>query len=359
MQKMNKKTKVILAAVGIILISIFTVLTIVFGINLNNGKVKSTQSHADRMDPTATDIEYPEGEYTEVKVGMYVEALRNVSIADSSFEGVFYIWFSWEGPKEFSPGSNFQVIGGQIEEKEVVSEHYNEGQNYQRYKVTASFDKYYDLSRVSLEDHMLNIYIEDTTRDGAKLRYVPDVEQTNISSRVKIPGFDILNGIQSTVKPHEYKSTYSSPNADGEDRVFSQYIVGIEIQRDGFGFYLKIAIPFILSVGLALFALYSHKTEADSLGLSGAAFFGVVANAYIAFSLVPANGGSFNLLDMLNIVSLLSVILVVILQIVSLNLRKDEENEVFCNKLDNVAFWSISIGYIAFNILIPLLAYKF
>ncbi len=356
LKKLNKKQAKIIKLIFCAISLIYLLFIVIFGSMMYDSKTHSVESHADRMDASVTDVEYPEGEYIDVSVGMYVEALRNISIADSSFETVFYVWFSWEGDKAFSPGDSFQIVGGSIEDKELVSEHYDGNENYQRYKVTAVLDKYYNLTRVSLESHMLNIYIEDTTRDGAKLRYVPDTENTNMSSRVSIPGFEVDGSIQTVSKPHEYKSTYDSPNANGEYRVFSQYIAGIEIVRSDLGFFLKVLIPFVLSVGLALLALFSHKTDSDSLGLSGAAFFGVVANAYVVQSIVPSNGGTFGILDMLNIISLFTVILVVLISIVSLNLRNKDEDSNFCRAIDIASFISISVGYILFIIIVPLLA---
>ncbi|MFI3176039.1 MAG: hypothetical protein R3Y67_00940 [Eubacteriales bacterium] len=356
----SQKKKV--CAFVICLTGVYLLLTIIFGSMLYNSKISSAESHENRMDPTVYDAEYPEGDYVEVTVGSYIESIRNVSMADSSFEAVFYIWFVWEGEEEFSPGDHFQIVSGAIEEKELVSEHYDDGQNYQRYKVTATLDKYYNLDRFSLEDHMLNIYIEDTTRDGSALRFVADTEETTISSRVSIPGFTIYEDIATVVKPHVYHSTYSSPSAvDGEDRVFSQYIMGISIARENASFYLRVLIPYVLSVLLALFALFSHRTDADSLGLSGCAFFGVVANAYVVSSLIPANGGGFGLLDMINMISLLSVLIVVAVSLFSLNARhtleeSGEEDNGFLRAIDLGAFISIGVGFLVFNLVLPFCA---
>ncbi len=335
---------------------IYLIMSTIFGMQLHKNKAESNIHHAERMG-TETDVEYTEGDFTEVKVGLYVDSLTNINIAESEFGAVFYLWFAWEGDKDLNPGGNFQFVGGEIDPDgtSLVSEHYDGTSNYQRYKVTATFNKTYDLARVSLEDHLLNIYMEDTTRDSAKLRYVPDLEQTNISSRAKIPGFNVGEKVQLVTKPHVYRSTYSSPGADG-DRVFSQLIVGIPIQRSDLGFYMKIVLPFYLSVALALMALWSHKTGADALGLSGAAFFGVVANAYVVNSIVPSNGGSFGILDMINIGSLTTVLMAVLVSIIALTIRSKDENSLRAKHIENYCFYSILVGYVIFNIVVPISA---
>ncbi len=360
LNNLNSKKKKSIIVLFIVILAFYLILTVVFSGLLYGNKVAAEQKHADRLDPTATTDVYPEGDYTEVKIGMYVESLRNISIDNSSFDAVFYLWFSWEGEKEFSPGASFQLVGGQISEKTLVSERSEDDSHYQRYKVTATVDKYYDLTRFSLEDHMLNIYIEDTTRDGSRLRYVADVEETNISSRVSVPGFEVYDGIHSAVKPHSYKSTYSSPGAvEGADRVFSQYVIGIPINRTDIGFFLRMQIPFVLSVLLGLYSLFSHRTDADSLGLSGASFFGVVANAYVVTALIPPNGGGFGLTDMIYVMSLISVLLVVTVSLYSLNARHklgEDGDDTFIHVVDRTAFFGIGIGYAIITLALPLSA---
>ena len=71
--------------------------------------------------------------------------------------------------------------------------------------------KFFNTTRVPLDDHMLNIYVEDTARDASVLRYVMD-KTSNVRSRVKVPGYAI-SGFSSVVKAHTYKTTYGDPRA--------------------------------------------------------------------------------------------------------------------------------------------------
>lgn len=354
--KLPEKQKTALFSYAVIVIIVYMVAAISLGGMMKSARDIADANHKNRMDPSKVTAKYTEGKYTDVKVGMYLEGIRNFSIADCSFTTDFYIWFSWKGDKSLNPAEHFQVIDGSIDSKELVSEHYDNNSNYQRVKVTASIIKFFDTTRISLEDHMLNIYIEDNKRDSSLLRFVPD-EATEISSRVKVPGYDITK-MQQVVKPHEYKTTYSSPTANGKHRVFSEYVVGISLNRSGSGFYLKILIPFLIAISLGLATLWSRPSDTDSrFGLAGAAFFGVVANAYIVNSLVPANGNSFGLLDILSCISLLSVFLIVATSISSLNIYDKQSQPELALSLDKVAFLSIIIGLIIFNIYLPFCAY--
>ncbi|MEK3720227.1 hypothetical protein [Paenibacillus sp. FSL H8-0034] len=359
LMKITKKQKTGLILCAIVILAIYVAFTIYFGLFMSNAREQSFSDHKNRMDVTKVEVKYPpqKSAFTEVKIGSYLENIHNVSIADSTFSADLYLWFSWLGNKDLNPGETFQVIGGKMDSKELSSEHYLEdGNNYQRYKVTVTIDKVFDTTRFSLEDHMLNIYIEDKKNDGGALNYVVD-DNSAISSRVKIPGYRVTN-FQNVVKPHEYKSTFSSPNANGLNRVFSQYAIAISMNRTDWSFYFKIFFPYLLSVALGLIVLWTKPDLIDArTGLGGASFFGVVANAYVVNSLVPANGGTFGLLDILTLSSLISVFLIVVASILSYNLYRRQEKPELSMVFDKVVFFSISGGYLLLSLVIPFCTY--
>ncbi|MBO9609905.1 MAG: hypothetical protein J7639_28365 [Paenibacillaceae bacterium] len=354
----RQRQGLVLCALAILII--YAALAVSFGLLMADNRSQAATEHKNRMDVSRTDVKYPPKKdgFTEVKVGSYLENVRNVSIADSTFSADMYIWFTWKGNKELNPGERFQTVGGHIDEKELSSEHYlDDGTNYQRYKITVTVDKVYDTTRFSLEDHMLNLYFEDKKNDGAVLNYVVDTTSA-ISSRVNIPGYKVTK-FQEVVKPHEYKSTFSSPNAaNGENRVFSQYAIGISISRADLGFYFKIYFPYLLSVALGLIVLWTRPELIDTrTGLGGASFFGVVANAYVVNSLVPANGGSFGLLDVLTVSSLLSVFLIVASAIASYNMYAKQEKPELSAAFDKVVFYSIAAGFLLLSVSLPFFTY--
>jgi hypothetical protein len=360
LMRITKKQKTGLIVCAILILAVYIGLTIYFGLFMSNAREQSSIDHKKRMDVTQVDAKYPpqKPNFNEVKVGSYLENIRNLSIADSSFSADLYIWFSWLGDKDLNPGDTFQIIGGKMDSKELSSEHYlDDGNNYQRYKTTVTIDKVYDTTRFSLEDHMLNIFIEDKKNDGAALNYVVG-DDSAISSRVNIPGYRVTN-FQKVVKPHEYKSTFSSPNANGLNRVFSQYAIAISINRTDWGFYFKIFFPYLMSVALGLVVLWTKPELIDArTGLGGASFFGVVANAYVVSSLVPPNGGTFGLLDVLTISSLISVFLIVAASILSYNLYAKQEKPELSIVFDRVVFFSITLGYLLLSFILPFCTYS-
>lgn len=210
--------------------------------------------------------------------------------------------------------------------------------------------KFFDTARVPIEDHMLNIYIEDGARDGTKIRFVAD-NTSNISSRLSIPGFKVT-GHSNVVKTHTYRSSYGDPRIENDSRkVFSQYIAAVQIKRIDFGFYFKI---FLSLFAAALLTLSSFFIKASDVGprfaLPTGAYFGAVANTYLANSLIPSSG-SFGLVDHIAGIGLFTIFMSLALALLSNYYTRKDEKEMSL-ALDRTMF-VVGTCYIAANIIIP------
>ncbi|MBF0417694.1 MAG: hypothetical protein HQL86_05530, partial [Magnetococcales bacterium] len=276
------------------------------------------------MSPLLADSGHPpaealpsQGSFIPVKIGSYVDNIESVSIRDSVWTANLYIWFSWSGSKELDPGEQFVIVDGTILKKDRIEAYHGEdNRHYQKYRLTAKFLKHFDTMRVPLESHMLNIHIEDATRDAHTLRYVADPE-SNISSRIQIPGFTILKH-STTVKPHTYRSAHGDPRQIGA-RISTrmQYIVGIDIQRSGPGVYLKIFVALFAALMLALANFFILPTDVSPrFSLPSAAFFGAVSNTYVVNSILPPSG-SFGLVDFVACFGMGSIFLTIALSLIA------------------------------------------
>uniref|UniRef100_UPI00036CC596 hypothetical protein n=1 Tax=Herbaspirillum lusitanum TaxID=213312 RepID=UPI00036CC596 len=211
----EKKKFVIGIAVAVAVVYLICIL---FSVNvLRNNRVTAELNHQARMSSlgkeqgdSSSALAAAASNVPTVSVGTYVDGIDTFSIKDSSWSATFYVWFCWTGEKSLDPGAKLVVVDGNIIKKEVLEEYHNDdGTHYQRLRVSAKFLKFFDTMRVPLEDHMLNIYLEDGARDSTKLRYVADAS-SNVSSRVQISGYKIT-GKSNVVKPHAYRSSYGDP----------------------------------------------------------------------------------------------------------------------------------------------------
>lgn len=328
-------------------------------------KMASAQNHILRMsaasvEPGKTPPDPLPGntDFTPVNVGIYLDGIENVSIKDSFWTATFYVWFRWKGDKSLDPGKTFQLVDAKIEKKDMLDNYVGaDGTNYQNYKVVAKMSKFFNTTRVPLDDHMLNIYIEDGVNDVSRLRYVAD-SATNISSRVKVPGYSIT-GIGSVVKPHTYKTTYGDPRAaEGKRTTYSEYTFAISIKRSNMGVYLKLFIGLFAGVLLTLGSFFIRPSDTGPrFGLPSAAYFGAVANTYMVASLLPSSG-QFGLADLVTGIGLFTISLCVVASLTSgyYYLRKDQKE--FSKHFDRASWVAIFLGYAALNVVLPLAAFS-
>lgn len=357
----KKKRFIVIFSLAILVL--YSLVTFYSASTMYNNRIQSQINHAARMNPTAAEAgrtppdPLPEGGgYTTVKVGTYLDDVDSLSIRDSFWTTNFYVWFSWTGDKNLDPGGKVSLVDGMINKKELLEDyHDNSGVNYQRYKISAKVIKFFDTTRVPIENQMLNIYLEDGARDGTKLRYEAD-PSANRSSRVSIPGYRII-GNGNVIKTHTYKSSYGDPRvAENTQRVFSQYIYALEINRIDFGLYVKLFLSLFAALLLTLSSFFIKPSDiGPRFSLPTGAYFGAVANSYVVNSILPSSG-SFGLVDHIAGIGLFTIFLSIALSLAShyLYVRKDEKD--LSTVLDRAMFIVVGFSCLFANIIIPLCA---
>ncbi len=252
----------------------------------------------------------------------------------------------------------FQLVDARVEKKEVVDQYFGgDGVNYQRVRVTARMTKFFDTTRVPLDDHLLTINIEDAERDGTKLRYVADWD-TNISSRVKIGGYRVL-GASSVVKNHTYKSGYGDPQlAPGTRKTFTEFIFGVPVKRASMGLYFKLLIGLFAGISLTLCSFFIRPSDTSPrFSLPTASYFGAVANSYLVNSMLPSNG-QFGLIDYVTGLGLFTIFICMSASLVSGYYYLIKKDEQLSKMIDRSTRLTVLILYILANCLLPISAFS-
>ncbi len=316
-----------------------------------------------RLDPAAAesgitlpDLTLPPGANpTRVEVGFYVDRISELSIKDASWTVDFYVWFRWRD-EAVRPGNDFQVIDGSIESRELEDGYLEGDAHYQRYRVVARISKSFDVSRFPRDEHLLTINIENPAYQRHQLLFVADQENTSVSSRVRVPAYEI-SGTKLIEKAHPYKTTRGDPRlVAGAKSIYSQARLGIGIERPGWGFFLKMFQALYVAVTIAMLAMFIKPTNVDPrFGLGVGGLFAAVANSYVTSSLIP-DTGIMTLSDIINGLGAGMILVTVIQSTVSLHLFERLGAEALSRRFDQLSFAVLSIGYIALNVALPLAA---
>jgi len=326
----------------------------------------SIKDHSDRMSPTTVEkgktipetsppAGHEQDKPEEVTVGIYVDRIPALSIKDSSWTADFYVWFKWKNDN-LHPGDTFQIVNGEFKGKPVkLDEKTNAatGEHYALYRTTAVITKVFNTSRFPRDDHMLTISIEDTGLQSYQLHYVADGTNSNISSRVGVPGYQVYKA-GSVVKPHSYKTTRGDFALPADYKAtYSQFNYGIYIQRPSWGLHFRMFLTLFAAVLIPMIGFFTTPTHRLNVAVGG--FFAAVATTYVTSTIVPDTGIA-TMADMIDGIGIVIIAITILQTIISQHIFEKQKQEDFSDAFDYVTFVLLFCVFVWLNIAIPLAA---
>jgi hypothetical protein len=286
---------------------------------------------------------------------MYINRIGEFAVKESSWSADFDIWFRWSGDG-IKPGENFQVVNGQIDQREKQDTHVSGGQHYERYRVKARLTKFFDASRFPFSDQGLTIQVEDSAHKAERLRYVADEQESGIN-RSGVPQVLKITKSLAMVKVHSYKSTRGDPQLSSNAAdVRSRFTFGMLVSPPGSVSYLKMFQALFVSVAIGLIVFFIKPIHVDprfGLGI-GALFAAVGNNIFVGSMLPPAEG--ITLVAMINAIGLATIFLTLVQSAISLYIEDTLGQEKLRRFFDKVSFVVFFMGYAVVNLFLPLAA---
>jgi hypothetical protein len=338
---------------------IIVVLTLIMGVSavrtLQSNKTYDLSEDYMRMSPVLAEpgltpgvVMLPVGaKPARVLAGIYVDRIEDLNLRDGRWMAYFYLWFEWKGRK-VNPAANFQIVNGEVQSKEKLADITQGDNHYQRYRLKVSLSKFFDTLRFPCEEHLLNIDVEDDELLRHQLIFVPDNQNSNVSSRIRIPGYRIDN-FQAIEKPHTYRSVLGDPRLGRNDTpTHSQLRLGIRISRPDLKFYFKLFLALFGSVFISFLCFFAPPRIDTRFAVQVAAFFTVVANLIYIANLVPGTG-DFTMADMVSGVGMVFVLLAMVASAISGKLY-EAGKETLSRHFDRVSFITLVLSYAAINI---------
>ncbi len=286
-----------------------------------------------------------------VQVGISVEKISDFSIKNVAWNADFYVWFRWQPPADdpaFNPGNSFQMVSGSITNRQKLIDMTDASGHYELYRISASINYPFDVTRYPVDDHLLRVFIQDPVHP--QIQYIVDRKNSRIDPTVHIPGYQIARSVMGA----ETIATGSSLGMPGAPQELAQFGYGIFIIRQGFGFYLKLFQALFAAVGVALLAGFFKAHEEIRIELLVGGFFAAVANSYITSTYLP-DTGVMTLMDFVNLLGLVTIFLCMIQTVISSRIAATDKD--FSRLFDKVSFGMIAFIYLGLNIALPLVAH--
>ena len=292
---------------------------------------------------------------TEVKVGTYVENLKEINLKANNFSLDYLVWFNWDGKPDLDMAHNFRIYKGNITKLEVVDEYHQGNHNYQLVRVSVTVSKTFWTPRFPLESHQLRIYLESNHLINDVIFVKDDENKTN--PNISIAGYKFTKSGSAAVL-NEYINNHGDPRFQG-NKITSEYVTQIEINRSDFGTYFKCFIALLgtsIWVFITLYINTNHRV--DPLGMIPAALFGTVSNIMVGANLLP-DALQTGLMEYVNFWGILTILSVTFTVINVNRIRNKYEDRDFANHYGLTMFVVILTVILIGHILLPLSAYRF
>lgn len=297
---------------------------------------------------------------TQVTCGTYLENFKELDIKNSSFRSVWLVWFSWEGNDDIDFSDNgFIYYNGNINELTTIKDEVTEdGVHYQQFRVDVTISQAFHTPRFPLENHLLRLYIEPTY-DIQEVILVMSDDQDSVNRNINVYGYQIER-LASIIKYISYDDNHDDPAIEeGSVTVISEFMDEIEVNRMGWGLYVKCFIAIwgtTLWVLIMLFVATRHRV--DVFSMIPATLFGAVGNIMIGANLLP-EALNLGLLEYGNIWGIF-IVLAGTVAITILNRERSHwhDNE-FADSYGRFMFITILILAVVGNIALPLVSYQF
>ncbi len=256
------------------------------------------------LSPLAQAADKPQAAPTVVDVGVFLNNIRAINLKERKFQADFNLWFRWQGDA-VNALDGFEVVDGQIDLKEELVKKKVGDTHYGLYRIVATIHNNFDLSKYPLDDHALQIQIEDVKHDLSELVYRPDTNHINRSAQVHVPGWN-TGQFTAAVSVEKYPTRYgdttlstASPTTAAAVSSYSRFSFVQEIRRNGYGNFFKLFSMLFLAGILSFFAFRVRADYLDSrlaLIVSGI-FMAAITSSIIANSLPESD--SFDMAEQL------------------------------------------------------------
>jgi len=282
----------------------------------------------------------------EVKVGLYMVDLYDLSIKDESFIADFYLWMTWKG--DFNP-ENFEFMNGEMEVKDHPDTKKKDGINYICWRCRGKFRSPLDFRNYPRDHQTLKIEIEDAFHDTKELIYSFEKDAKLEPYPISIGGFRMSGPQRYTVVNHEYKTNYGNPfRAPGENATYSRMRIEIPITHVGSNLtFLKLFLPVFLSVLIALLTFIIEPIDLDPrFGVGVAAIFGAVSSMLVANSSIPETP-YLSLSDKIHLTSLFFIFISIFVSCLVLKVYKANGKKA-AGRIDLYAGVALLLLYLGF-----------
>jgi hypothetical protein len=224
----------------------------------------------------------------EVSFGAFINDIYALDIKSGTAEVDVDLWVLSDSQTDWL--NRLEVKNGLIEERSAEVKKLINGKYYISERLKIKLTQDFNLSRFPVDTQRVSLFFQDSFLGRDDLVFVPDAKNSRCSSELSIHGWNI-GDLEIFEKPRVYKTNFGDTSLGSKKHEFSRIVVACPMERDGYGYFLKLFSTIFLAAFVAYLGFFINPEDLDprfGLGIGG--IFAVMASNFVLTAMLPETG---------------------------------------------------------------------
>ena len=258
-----------------------------------------------------------------VTAGIYITSIHNIDFREKEYTIDLWLWLRYKN-HALDFYQNLEIPQAKTVVKSFATIDSSDGQIYLLMKLQCVMNDSWKITNFPFDSQTLRFAIENSQFDRRAMVFVVDTQGKQYDPRFTISGWSI-NRLTDSAVTKVYETAFGDKNIRRPHSEYSRFITKIKIGRQAMGLFWKMFLGMYIAFLTAFVCFYIHIDNSDSrFSLSVGSLFAVIGNKYIIEASLPESV-TFTLVDMLHGITLVFILIVIICNVISLNLYKNDK----------------------------------
>jgi hypothetical protein len=281
-----------------------------------------------------------------VKAGAFIISVHDINFHDMEYTARFWLWFVYDNP-ELDFSKSIDIVNAKDIQISSVSVDTVNGKYWAQMKMQCVMKENWRVHNFPFDEQHLRIIIEDEALDDSNLVFIADTTASRFEN-VEVLGGWKMNGFKVHTGESKYNTSFGNPEAGHDVQNFSKFVIGVDIEREAKGLFLKIFLGMYFAFLISLVSFLSDTNELEPrFGLPVGGLFAAVGNKYVIDSILPETS-QFTLVDILHNLTFLGIFGILTVSAIALKLHNDDKI-VTAHRLNKVGATIVIVGYLVAN----------
>lgn len=296
------------------------------------------------------------------RVGVYITALRDLNLAEKSFNAEFWVWSVCPSAtlkplkslkvlnvKKLKSSYDLTSIGknltGSFSTKEKLY--------WSQIKLNAIFSYSWNVSNYPFDRHTLTIPIQEAIQDTSQFVYTPDFDHSGYQLSSDLDGWKIAK-FKLIEEKVPYATTFGNPELTTPQDSYSRLVVSLDIQRVKLFSFFKLTIGVYIAFAVAMLSFFYDSKETSLASPRRAIFIGSLFAALLNMRVqetVIGRTEDLTLVDQIHIATILYIFGAGVVAVYS-RLTSESGQAKRAKRLDRRFFFQLfTLSFVVLNVI--------